>query len=169
MGNHDCRAIGRVDDHERTDEVNLQGEFNASQAGENSQSNVPEHTIVSKILTDLIFRRNLRRRTTLPGPTVESAKQIQAELHFIERNKAPPSPFFDLLVLLPICLSQIIFYQRCKAGRRPFFYLLVRPSPGARQVRDTGRAARRQRQPDFGALPGGGTKAHAEMYDGAGA
>ena len=32
-----------------------------SQAGENSQSNVPEHTIVStgSILTDLIFRRNL--------------------------------------------------------------------------------------------------------------
>ena len=47
----------------------------ASQAGENSQSNVPEHTIVSSILTDLIFRRNLRRRTALSGPTIESAKQ----------------------------------------------------------------------------------------------
>ena len=30
----------------------------ASQARENSQSNVPEHTIVSSILIDLIFRRN---------------------------------------------------------------------------------------------------------------
>ena len=29
----------------------------ASRAGENSQSNVPEHMIVSSILTDLIFRR----------------------------------------------------------------------------------------------------------------
>ena len=48
----------------------------ASQAGENSQSNVPKHTVVSSILTDLIiFRRNLRRRTALSGPTIESAKQ----------------------------------------------------------------------------------------------
>ena len=31
-----------------------QGEFTASQAGENSQTNDPEHTIVSSILTDLI-------------------------------------------------------------------------------------------------------------------
>ena len=30
----------------------------ASQARENSQSTVPEHTIVSSILIDLIFRRN---------------------------------------------------------------------------------------------------------------
>ena len=30
----------------------------ASQDGENSQSNFPEHTSVSSILTDLIFRRN---------------------------------------------------------------------------------------------------------------
>ena len=30
----------------------------ASQAGENSQTIDPEHTIVSSILTDLIFRRN---------------------------------------------------------------------------------------------------------------
>ena len=37
--------------------------WTVSQAGENSQSNVPEHTIVSSILIDLIFRRNLRRRT----------------------------------------------------------------------------------------------------------
>ena len=37
----------------------------ASQAGENSQSHAPEHTIVSSILTDLIFKRNLRRRTAL--------------------------------------------------------------------------------------------------------
>ena len=47
----------------------------ASLAGENSQSNTPEHTIVSSILTDLIFRRNLRRRTALSGPIIESVKQ----------------------------------------------------------------------------------------------
>ena len=48
----------------------------ASQEGENSQSNVHKHTIVSSILTDLmIFRRNLRRRTALSGPTIESVKQ----------------------------------------------------------------------------------------------
>lgn len=42
----------------------------ASQVGENSQSNVPKHTILSSILTDLIFRRNLRRRTAPSGPTL---------------------------------------------------------------------------------------------------
>ena len=31
-----------------------------SQAGEGSQSNVPKHAIVSSILRELIFRRNLR-------------------------------------------------------------------------------------------------------------
>ena len=37
----------------------------ASQVRENSQRNVPVHTIVSSILTDLTFRRNLR--TALSG------------------------------------------------------------------------------------------------------
>ena len=46
-----------------------------SQVGEKSQRNASEHIIVSSILTDLIFRRNLRRRTALSGPTIESAKQ----------------------------------------------------------------------------------------------
>ena len=43
-------------------EANFQGEFNGIPAGENSQCNVPEHTIISNILTDLTFRRNSRRR-----------------------------------------------------------------------------------------------------------
>ena len=38
-----------------------------SQVGEKSQRNASEHIIVSSILTDLIFRRNLRRRTALSG------------------------------------------------------------------------------------------------------
>ena len=50
-----------VKDYERTDEAKflaqILGEFNGIQAGENSQNNVPERTIVSSILTDLIFRR----------------------------------------------------------------------------------------------------------------
>ena len=39
--------------------------------------NVPEHTIIFSILTlaDLIFRRNLRRRTTPSGPTTATAQQ----------------------------------------------------------------------------------------------
>ena len=47
----------------------------APQAGEKSQSNVPERTIVSSIPTDLIFRGNLGRRTALLGPALESAKR----------------------------------------------------------------------------------------------
>ena len=54
----------------------------ASPAGENSQCNVLEHTIVSSILTDLIFRRNLSRRTKLSGPTIESAKQLNSSNAF---------------------------------------------------------------------------------------
>ena len=37
----------------------------ASLAGDYSQSNVPEHAMDSSILTNLIFRRNLRRRAAL--------------------------------------------------------------------------------------------------------
>ena len=40
----------------------------ASQAGENSQTNGREHTIVSIILTDLIFKRSNRRRVVLSEP-----------------------------------------------------------------------------------------------------
>ncbi len=40
----------------------------ASQAGKNSQTNGPEHTIVSSILTDLIFQRSNGRRVVLSEP-----------------------------------------------------------------------------------------------------
>ena len=53
----------------------------ASQAGEKSKSNVPEHTIVSSIIMNLIFSRDLRRRTAQLGPTIESAKQCEAAQH----------------------------------------------------------------------------------------
>ena len=42
----------------------------ASQTGEISQTNVPEHTIVSSILTDLILRRNHERRAILSEPSL---------------------------------------------------------------------------------------------------
>ena len=51
----------------------------ASQAGENSQCNVPKHTIVSGFLTDLILRRNCGRRAAYLNPLfkviVEPVKQ----------------------------------------------------------------------------------------------
>ena len=47
-----------------------------SHARENSQSNVPKHTILSNVLTDLIFRRILKR-AALSGPTIESVKQLK--------------------------------------------------------------------------------------------
>ena len=51
-------------------EPTLRVSLTASQVGENSQRNVPQLTIVSSILTGLIFRRNLRRRTALSGPSL---------------------------------------------------------------------------------------------------
>ena len=49
----------------------------ASQVRENSQRNVPVHTIVSSILTDLTFRRNLK--TALSGaPLNQPRSQTQA-------------------------------------------------------------------------------------------
>ena len=58
-----CRSlIGRVNDHERTDEANFQGEFNAVPGRREQSNQCPEHTIRSSILADLIFARNLRRR-----------------------------------------------------------------------------------------------------------
>ena len=48
----------------------------ASQAGENSQTNDPEHTIVSSILTDLIFRRNRGSRNDIYGQYTVSIASI---------------------------------------------------------------------------------------------
>ena len=58
----------------------------ASQAGENSQINAPEHTNVSSILTYLTFRRNQGRRTAPSGPTIESAKQPTSSNEFQNSN-----------------------------------------------------------------------------------
>jgi hypothetical protein len=40
----------------------------ASQTGENSKTNGPEHTIVSSILTDLIFKKGNGRRMISSDP-----------------------------------------------------------------------------------------------------
>ena len=58
----------------------------ASQAGENSQINAPEHTDVSSILAYLTFRRNQGRRTAPSGPTIESAKQQTSSNEFQNSN-----------------------------------------------------------------------------------
>ena len=58
----------------------------ASQAGENSQINAPEHTNVSSILAYLTFRRNQGRRTAPSGPTIESAKQQTSSNEFQNSN-----------------------------------------------------------------------------------
>ncbi len=55
----------------------------ASQAGENSQTNGSEHTIVSSILTDLIFKRRNGRRAFSDLPLklmIEPAKQPSSTL-----------------------------------------------------------------------------------------
>ena len=58
-----CRSlIGRVNDHERTDEANFQGEFNGVPGRREQSNQCPEHAIRSGILADLILTRNLRRR-----------------------------------------------------------------------------------------------------------
>jgi hypothetical protein len=46
----------------------------ASQTGEKRQTDGPEHTIVSSILTDLIFKRTWKK-SSIAGPTIEPAKQ----------------------------------------------------------------------------------------------
>ena len=64
----------------------------ASQAGENSQINAPEHTNVSSILTFLTFRRNQGRRTAPSGPTIESAKQPTSSNEFQNSNSTQSRP-----------------------------------------------------------------------------
>ena len=69
MSNYHCRSlIGRAIDHERIDEANFQGEFNACKAAENSQTNDPENTIVSSILTYPILRRKHGRGAVSSKP-----------------------------------------------------------------------------------------------------
>jgi hypothetical protein len=51
----------------------------ASQAGENSQTNGPEHTIVSRILTDLNFKRsNGRRAVSSDPPLNQRSSRVRA-------------------------------------------------------------------------------------------
>jgi hypothetical protein len=61
-----------------------------SQAGENSQTNGPEHTIISSILIDLIFKTSNGRRAV---STIEPAKQPSSsnEFHNSKLTQAPPS------------------------------------------------------------------------------
>jgi hypothetical protein len=56
--------------------------LNASQAGESrdSQTSGPELTIVSGILTDLIFKRNNGRRAVSSEPTIETREAAEFEL-----------------------------------------------------------------------------------------
>ena len=58
-----------------------------SDGGENSQSNVPEHTIISSILTDLIFKRNLRRRTALSRPPLNLRSSRTRAMRFKILNR----------------------------------------------------------------------------------
>ena len=59
----------------------------ASQAGENSQTNDPEHTIVSSILTDLIFRRNHERRAVLSEPYLNRQRSWDRATLFKTQNR----------------------------------------------------------------------------------
>ena len=72
----------------------------ASRAGENSQNNAQNilaDTIVSCILTDLIFRRNHGRRTALSGPNLESTKQPSSSNAFqISKSTQYPINYFKI-------------------------------------------------------------------------
>ncbi len=63
----------------------------AAQAGEKSQSNGPEDTIVSSILTDLIFKRS-----SIVGPNVEPAKQASSSNEFQNFKLTQISPSSDV-------------------------------------------------------------------------
>ena len=65
--------LSRVNDHERADESNVQGEYNGVPGRREQPTNGSEHTIVSSIRTDLIFKRSNGRRAYIVGPTIEPA------------------------------------------------------------------------------------------------
>ena len=59
----------------------------ASQARENSQTNDPEHTIVSSIQTDLIFRRNHEGRAVLSKPSLNRRRSWDRATRFKTQNR----------------------------------------------------------------------------------
>ena len=59
----------------------------ASRAGENSQTNDPEHTIVSSIPTDLIFRRDHERRAVLSEPSLNRRRSWDRATRFKTQNR----------------------------------------------------------------------------------
>ena len=59
----------------------------APQAGETSQTNDREHTIVSSILTDPIFRRNHERRAVLSEPSLERRRSWDWATRFKTQNR----------------------------------------------------------------------------------
>jgi hypothetical protein len=57
----------------------------ASQAGENSQTHGPEHTIVSSILTDLIFKRSQGRRVVSSDPPLNQRScRVRASFEILD-------------------------------------------------------------------------------------
>jgi hypothetical protein len=46
------------------------------------KTNSPEHTIVPSILTDLIFKKKERKKSSIVGPTIEPAKQPSSSNEF---------------------------------------------------------------------------------------
>ena len=59
----------------------------ASRAGENSQTNDPEHLIISSILTDPIFRRNHERRAALSEPSLNKQRSCDPATRFKTQNQ----------------------------------------------------------------------------------
>ena len=88
--------IGRINDHERTYEANFWVSIAALQAGENSQSNDPEHTIISSILTDLshLILRKSRKQSSISElinkpakrPKFPNSKSIQEHHHSFQHK-----------------------------------------------------------------------------------
>ena len=74
----------------------------ASQAGENSQSNVPEHMIVSSILTDLIFRRNYGSRPACLGPLLNQRRGRNRAMRFQIQNR---HTVIDIVIIIIIYIS----------------------------------------------------------------
>ncbi len=66
----------------------------SSQAKENSQTNGPEHTIVSRILTDLIFKGSNGRRAVSLGPPLnqQSSRVRSTSFNFLNLHISPSTP-----------------------------------------------------------------------------
>jgi hypothetical protein len=114
-----CSLIGRVNYHERSDESNVQGEYNDGVPGRREQPNqwplasLAYHRIQHSDRPDL--HKKHRKKSSIVGPTIEPAKQPSSSNEFQNCKLTRISPSTPTYIL-------ILHSYKLKTRRMPLIH-----------------------------------------------